>query len=138
MIPGDITQRFSACKAEGDIADGNVIAKNDVTLCQGLRESEETSTASLTVETSARNVFLQHVSAIRQHNYRYGEGADSFNELCSSPNVESHCSTVIESCSLTESSLTSPSPFPWSPLGRHPAESRCARLRLLLEGKPGS
>ena len=126
-------QDGSLLKATRDHTGGDPISADSWVSQQSLRESEELSAAPLTDTMSDRKASLYHESASRQHNHRYIEHANEPTEpacLCSEP-AESPCSTIIESCSQTESCVTSPSPLPWSPLGRHPLESRCAPLNIL-------
>ena len=119
-------------KAMQDHTDGNTVSADSWVVQQSRLESGEMSAAPMTDTPSDRNASLYHGSASRQHNYRYSEHtSESAEPACfSSEPAESPCSTIIESCSLTESCVTSPSTLPWSPLGRHPLESRCALVNI--------
>ena len=135
LVPGDMDHHSGSSKSIQDYINGVTILAECGVSHPSLRKSEEMSTAPLTLDTSVRDGSPYRLSDSRQHNYRYSEHADEHADTtCLSPTepAESQCSTVIESCSLTDSCLTSPSPLPWSPLGKHPLESRCAPVNMLL------
>ena len=79
-----------------------------------------------------RNLSHTPAAGAKQHNDRYSEhqGADTSNVL---QRAESQTSTLIESCSMTMSSLASPSPHPWSPLGHRPHETRYVLMHSLVQ-----
>ena len=79
-----------------------------------------------------RNPSPTPAAEAKQHNDRYSEhrGAVSSNVL---ERAESQTSTLIETCSMTMSSLASPSPHPWSPLGHHPHETRYVLRHTLTQ-----
>ena len=92
----------------------------------GLREEsqlEQLSAPATSLDVEIGRGTQQQTPSSRNHNHRYSQYPDPH---CSAILERRHSSssTLIESCSLTESSLASRSPLPWSPLGRHPHETR--------------
>ena len=117
---------------------GSIPIPNERGISHGnLSESGKLSTAPFALDVDIRNGSIHYGSVSRQHNHRYSKHADERAEaaftLPAEP-AESQCSTIIESGSLTGSCLTSPSQLPWSPLGHHPLESRCASMDTVLVG----
>lgn len=89
----------------------------------------------LSVDMDIESGLYDHEAISRQHNCRYSSTAvpektaernktAEIGNIADAEEAKSPTSTVIESCSPTNSSLADLSPQPWSPLGQHPGESR--------------